>query len=556
MVTDNLSAAWAHSLEILAETVGPATISLMRRARPLANIEGTILVAVPDSFVQNRIETHALATLIPTLSELMGRDIRIHFTVDPLSIPDTPITEAPVSTISTSTHSVATHSTETREEPPYATEGTHPSDLASRHGDSGQAQPHATQLGASSSPHQGHAPYEAGHATVASSPETDEVPVITFPPALQDSAAATLPGPDGGEYTTSLTIDRNTTNLNPKYTFDTFVMGPSNRFAHATAFQVAESPGQGYYNPLFMYGDSGLGKTHLLHAIGHYALTLYPHLKVRYVNSEEFTNDFINSIREGHIEEFQRRYRQVDLLLIDDIQFIGGKEQTMEEFFHTFNSLYNLNKQIVMTSDLPPAKLSGIEDRLRSRFAMGLMADIQAPDLETRIAILQKKAQAEDLVVNPDVLDYIASRISANVRELEGALLRVTAYAQISQQEITTDLAAVVLKHVISDPNDSEITANLIMAQTANYFGFTVEQLCSSERARALVEARQIAMYLCRDLTDLSLPKIGEAFGGRDHTTVIHAHKKIQQQMPNKKETYTHVTELTNRIKQAARNSG
>lgn len=526
MISDNLSAAWAHSLEILAETVGPATISLMRRARPLANIEGTILVAVPDNFVQNRIETHALATLIPTLSELMGREIRIHFTVDPLSIPaDTPIADA------LSTHPPA------EEEPARASQ-------------------HYTPLTHASSASAQHSPVgsETSRAP-ASSAETDEMPIITFPPALQQTPGAILPGPESGEYT-SLTIDRNTTNLNPKYTFDTFVMGPSNRFAHATAFQVAESPGQGYYNPLFMYGDSGLGKTHLLHAIGHYALTLYPHLKVRYVNSEEFTNDFINSIREGHIEEFQRRYRQVDLLLIDDIQFIGGKEQTMEEFFHTFNSLYNLNKQIVMTSDLPPAKLSGIEDRLRSRFAMGLMADIQAPDLETRIAILQKKAQAEDLVVNPDVLDYIASRISANVRELEGALLRVTAYAQISQQEITTDLAAVVLKHVISDPNDSEITANLIMAQTANYFGFTVEQLCSSERARALVEARQIAMYLCRDLTDLSLPKIGEAFGGRDHTTVIHAHKKIQQQMPNKKETYTHVTELTNRIKQAARNSG
>lgn len=540
MVSDNLSAAWAHSLEILAETIGPATISLMRRARPLANIEGTILVAVPDTFVQNRIETHALATLIPTLSELMGREIRIHFTVDPLSIPDTPV--------------------ETPDDPPH-TSHAYAADSSSEgpasHGDTSHALPHPSLPNTSSvGTHHGGTSYEAGHGAGASSPETDEVPVVTVPPALQDSSAAVLPGSDSGEHVTSLTIDRNTTNLNPKYTFDTFVMGPSNRFAHATAFQVAESPGQGYYNPLFMYGDSGLGKTHLLHAIGHYALTLYPHLKVRYVNSEEFTNDFINSIREGHIEEFQRRYRQVDLLLIDDIQFIGGKEQTMEEFFHTFNSLYNLNKQIVMTSDLPPAKLSGIEDRLRSRFAMGLMADIQAPDLETRIAILQKKAQAEDLVVNPDVLDYIASRISANVRELEGALLRVTAYAQISQQEITTDLAAVVLKHVISDPNDSEITANLIMAQTANYFGFTVEQLCSSERARALVEARQIAMYLCRDLTDLSLPKIGEAFGGRDHTTVIHAHKKIQQQMPNKKETYTHVTELTNRIKQAARNSG
>lgn len=505
MATDNLDAKWANALTLIAPTLGSATMGQLRRARPLATIEGTILVAVPDAFVQNRIENYALPSLIDALSQLFGRDINIHFTVDPQSIPEpTPLPEAPMP------------STET------------------------------AQTAASS----------ASQSPTTEYPTNSATPPNTTPAA---SSVGITPGEAHGETfereTQLLTIDRNTTNLNPKYTFDTYVMGPSNRFAHATAFQVAEDPGQGFYNPLFIYGDSGLGKTHLLHAIGNYALTLYPHLKVRYVNSEEFTNDFINSIRDHRIEEFQRRYRQVDILLIDDIQFLDGKEQTMEEFFHTFNSLYNLNKQIVLTSDLPPAKLQGIEDRLRSRFAMGLTADIQAPDLETRIAILQKKAHAESLVVNPSVLEYIASRISSNVRELEGALLRVTAYAQITQQDADVALAEVVLKNVISEPGDAEITANLIMAQTAAYFSYTVEQLASAERSRPLVEARQSAMYLCRELTNLSLPQIGEAFGGRDHSTVLHAHKKIASLLSSKKETYNNITELTSRIKQAARNA-
>jgi chromosomal replication initiator protein len=340
--------------------------------------------------------------------------------------------------------------------------------------------------------------------------------------------------------------------LNPKYVFETFVTGSSNRFAHAAAFAVAEAPAKAY-NPLFIYGDSGLGKTHLLHAIGHYAQSLYPAVRVRYVNSEEFTNDFINSISEGKAGAFQRRYREVDVLLIDDIQFLQGKEQTMEEFFHTFNSLHNANKQVVITSDLPPKQLNGFEDRMRTRFESGLITDVQPPDLETRIAILRKKASREHLEAPDDVLEYIASRITTNIRELEGALIRVTAFANLNRQHVDMALAEIVLKDLIADDGSAEITATLVIGQTAMYFGLTIEDICGSSRSRVLVTARQIAMYLCRELTDLSLPKIGQAFGGRDHTTVMHANRKIRELMAERRSIYNQVTELTSRIRQHAR---
>ncbi len=342
--------------------------------------------------------------------------------------------------------------------------------------------------------------------------------------------------------------------LNPKYTFETFVIGPSNRFAHAAARAVAEAPAKAY-NPLFIYGGSGLGKTHLLHAIGHYSRNLYPGVRVRYVNSEEFTNDFINSIRDDKAENFQRRYRNVDVLLVDDIQFLGGKEQTVEEFFHTFNTLHNDNKQVVITSDTPPKKLQGFEERLVSRFEWGLLTDVQPPDLETRIAILRKKAQAENLQSSDEVLSYIASRISTNIRELEGALIRVTAFANLNRQPVELALAEQVLRDLVSDTEGGEITPALIMHETSEYFTVTVDALCSADRSRVLVTARQIAMYLCRELTDLSLPKIGQAFGGRDHTTVMHAYRKIAEQMAEKRATFNQVTELTNRIKHSARST-
>ncbi|WP_298458933.1 chromosomal replication initiator protein DnaA [uncultured Cellulomonas sp.] len=340
--------------------------------------------------------------------------------------------------------------------------------------------------------------------------------------------------------------------LNPKYLFETFVIGSSNRFAHAAAVAVAEAPAKAY-NPLFIYGDSGLGKTHLLHAIGHYAHNLYPGVRVRYVNSEEFTNDFINSIRDDKAGAFQRRYREVDVLLVDDIQFLQGKEQTMEEFFHTFNTLHNANKQVVITSDLPPKQLNGFEDRMRSRFEWGLITDVQPPDLETRIAILRKKAGSERLQAPDDVLEYIASKISTNIRELEGALIRVTAFANLNRQQVDKALAEIVLKDLITDENAEEITASAVIGQTAAYFGLTIDDLCGSSRSRVLVTARQIAMYLCRELTDMSLPKIGQAFGGRDHTTVMHANRKIREQMAERRSTYNQVTELTSRIKQQHR---
>ena len=341
-----------------------------------------------------------------------------------------------------------------------------------------------------------------------------------------------------------------TARLNPKYLFDTFVIGASNRFAHAAAVAVAEAPAKAY-NPLFIYGESGLGKTHLLHAIGHYARSLYPGTRVRYVSSEEFTNEFINSIRDGKADAFRKRYRDMDILLVDDIQFLASKESTQEEFFHTFNTLHNANKQIVLSSDRPPKQLVTLEDRLRNRFEWGLITDVQPPELETRIAILRKKAVQEQLNAPPEVLEFIASRISRNIRELEGALIRVTAFASLNRQPVDLQLTEIVLKDLIPGGEDSlpEISGPAIMAETASYFGLDVEDLSGSSRSRVLVTARQIAMYLCRELTDLSLPKIGALFGGRDHTTVMHADRKIRSLMAERRSIYNQVTELTNRIK-------
>ncbi len=350
-------------------------------------------------------------------------------------------------------------------------------------------------------------------------------------------------------FTASGSEQYETSRLNPRYTFDTFVIGSSNRFAHAAANAVAEAPAKAY-NPLFIYGDSGLGKTHLLHAIGHYAQRLYSGIRVRYVNSEEFTNDFINSIRDDEGASFKHLYRNVDILLLDDIQFLADKERTVEEFFHTFNTLYNNNKQVVITSDLPPKRLSGFEERLRSRFELGLITDIQPPELETRIAILRKKATAENFSCPDDVLEYIGSKISSNIRELEGALIRVTAYAALNKQAVDLALAEQVMRDLISDDHAQEITADQIINATADYFMFSVDELISKSRNRKLVNARQIAMYLLRELTEMSLPKIGQALGGRDHTTVMYAERKIRELMAERRAVFNQVTELTNKIKQ------
>src|SRR5215467_4637375 len=379
-------------------------------------------------------------------------------------------------------------------------------------------------------------PHEAPESMNGSLDMSTDLHVASSPGPLHEA-----PRPGTGE-----------TRLNPKYVFESFVIGSSNRFPHAAAVAVAEAPGKAY-NPLLVYGDSGLGKTHLLHAIGHYVRSLYNGARVRYVSSEEFTNEFINAIRDDRQDRFKRRYRDVDVLLIDDIQFLEGKTQTQEEFFHTFNALHNANKQIVLTSDRAPKRLEALEDRLRNRFEWGLITDVQPPDLETRIAILRKKAAMDRLSAPADVLEFIASKIQTNIRELEGALIRVTAFANLNRQEVDMTLAEIVLKDLIPEGGEPEITAGLIIAQTAAYFGLSIDELTGPSRGRHLVMARQIAMYLCRELTDLSLPKIGAQFGNRDHTTVMYADRKINQLLAERRAVFNKVSELTNRVKMQAR---
>ncbi|KOA20310.1 chromosomal replication initiator protein DnaA [Clostridium homopropionicum DSM 5847] len=341
--------------------------------------------------------------------------------------------------------------------------------------------------------------------------------------------------------------DEMSSTLNPKYTFNSFVIGNSNRFAHAASLAVAEAPAKAY-NPLFIYGGVGLGKTHLMHAIGHYILQNNPKAKVVYVSSEKFTNELINSIKDDKNVDFRNKYRHVDVLLIDDIQFIAGKERTQEEFFHTFNDLHSADKQIILSSDRPPKEIPTLEDRLRSRFEWGLIADIQPPDFETRIAILKKKADVENLNIPNEVMVYIANKIKSNIRELEGALIRIVAYSSLTNKDVSVDLAAEALKDIISNEQNKQVTINLIQDVVSNYFNLKVEELKSSRRTRNIAFPRQIAMYLSRKLTDMSLPKIGEEFGGRDHTTVIHAYEKISNGLKKDEQLKNVITDLTKKI--------
>ncbi|UUZ44853.1 chromosomal replication initiator protein DnaA [Janibacter limosus] len=497
----DFSEVWRTTLESLdADGVPVTRRAFLSMARLVGLLDDTALIAVPDDFSKNFVEQRLRRHVTQALSDQLGRPIRLAVTVDPDPADGDSI-------------------------PP--TEGPDP--------DGPEPQPVA--LG-NDTPRR---PRPQGLSSTLPVEDRDDGLVDEDPEPVPVRSRRGRPEPEQVELT----------RLNPKYIFDTFVIGASNRFAHAAAVAVAEAPAKAY-NPLFIYGESGLGKTHLLHAIGHYARSLYPHVKVRYVNSEEFTNDFINSIHDDKAANFQRRYRDVDVLLIDDIQFLRGKMQTREEFFHTFNTLHNANKQVVITSDVPPKLLSGFEERMRSRFEWGLLTDVQPPDLETRIAILRKKAIQEKLSVPADVPEFIASRISTNIRELEGALIRVTAFASLNRQPVDIGLAQIVLKDLIPNEQSSEISSATIMAQTADYFGLSIEDLQSASRTRLLVTARQIAMYLCRELTDMSLPKIGEQFGGRDHTTVMHAERKIRELMGERRAIYNRVTELTNRIKQQA----
>ena len=368
-------------------------------------------------------------------------------------------------------------------------------------------------------------------------PVSVEVAIEPEPVPFEDSDPATGPVVTSGD-----------SRLNPKYSFDSFVTGGSNRFAHAAAFAVAEAPAEAY-NPLFIYGSSGLGKTHLLHAIGHYAIHLKPRIKVRYVSSEEFTNDFINAIQNNKTAEFQAQYRDVDILLVDDIQFLQGKDQTQEAFFHTFNTLHDHNKQVVITSDLRPKQLEGFEERMLSRFEWGLITDIQAPEFETRVAILRKKAAIERIEVPDEVVEYMATRISSNIRELEGTLIRVTAFANLNRSPIDMDLVQVVLKDTIAIAEGANISPLSIISATAEYYKLSVDEITGSGRQQAVALARQIAMHICRELTDLSLPKIGAHFGNRDHTTVMYATKKISAQMRERRYIYNQVSEIIQKIK-------
>ncbi len=541
MSETDLADVWARSLDGLADLqIKPHQRAWLKLTRPLGLVENTALIATPNEFVKEQLETRLRALVTHALSAELGRSIQLAVTVDPVSAASpVPPDFAPAET---------GHDLEPRP-------GGLGYDGAAHGGPVHGGLPHDTDehpvLAAPSSPAGTPLDGALGGIPPHAPPAADGTRLMPRPGDDGQGPAAPRPEPHAAPvpYAASRPAGAR---LNPKYTFETFVIGSSNRFAHAAAVAVAEAPAKAY-NPLFVYGDSGLGKTHLLHAIGHYAQTLYTGVKVRYVSSEEFTNDFINMIRDGKQDGFRRRYRDVDVLLVDDIQFLENKEGTQEEFFHTFNTLHNASKQIVISSDRAPKRLVTLEDRLRSRFEWGLLTDVQPPELETRIAILRRKAIQEGLNAPPEVLEYIASRISTNIRELEGALIRVTAFASLNRQSVDLQLAEIVLKDLIPEAQGPQITIATIMGQTASYFGLSMEDLSGTSRSRVLVTARHIAMYLCRELTDLSLPKIGQQFGGRDHTTVMNADRKIRSLMAERRSIYNQVTELTNRIKQQAR---
>ena len=553
---DAANTKWLSALEVLSSSgeLGQGKMSMIRMTH-LIDVDGTLVLVVGSAFAKDIVE-QARAPISAAITQVWGRPMPMEVTVDTSSeasrAPMPPVAPEPVNL---TTVAPAPASSPSSSVPPQPSGPSTASAVSAA-----PAAPTMPAYGehlAEPSPYSASAPSPMphSHASAASAPSTmsGSLPTRSTHPVTYS------PGGTGPQNPTGLltpTAAHDVSQLNPRYTFDTYVTGSSNRFAHATALAVAEAPARAY-NPLFIYGGSGLGKTHLLHAIGHYAQTLNPGIRVKYVNSEVFVSDFIACVRDGNqddgrMEGFKRRYREVDILLVDDIQFLQGKESTLEEFFHTFNSLHSSGKQVVLTSDQPPKALGGLDERLRSRFEWGLLADVQPPDLETRIAILSRKGTAEGLDLPFDVLEYIASRITTNIRELEGALIRVTAFASLNKQPVDQTLAEMVLKDIISDPEGQEITTSLIMAQTADYFGITIDDLCSANRSRTMVSARHIAMYLCRELTDLSLPKIGREFGGRDHTTVMSADKKIRTLMAERRSTFNQVTELTSRIKQAA----
>ncbi|CAM5455285.1 Chromosomal replication initiator protein DnaA OS=Kitasatospora aureofaciens OX=1894 GN=dnaA PE=3 SV=1 [Kitasatospora aureofaciens] len=593
-VNSDLVPVWARVVERLVSDpdVGEMDKQWVQRTQPMWMMHDTALLATPNERAKQVLEGRLLPQLTDALSRELSRPVRIAVMVDANAVPTAPVAQPPAEPYPGPAEEDQGYGDQGYQQQPYEQDYERP-----RYDTGGYEHRPAPYGGQPAQPWSGYqepqAPYHepeeperrpaprplpsppsttqgdlfggaygpgpgeqprtgAGRRGHGSRPAGGRPAEKAAPErSTERPAVPGVPAPPGAPPAGGSRKDEPAARLNPKYLFDTFVIGASNRFAHAAAVAVAEAPAKAY-NPLFIYGESGLGKTHLLHAIGHYSRSLFPGTRVRYVSSEEFTNEFINSIRDGKADTFRRRYRDMDILLVDDVQFLASKESTQEEFFHTFNTLHNANKQIVLSSDRPPKLLTTLEDRLRNRFEWGLITDVTPPELETRIAILRKKAIQEQLNAPADVLEFIASRITRNIRELEGALIRVTAFANLNRAPVDLELAGIVLKDLIPGGDEDagpEITAQVIMQQTAAYFGLGVDDLCGSSRSRVLVTARQIAMYLCRELTDLSLPKIGAQFGGRDHTTVMHADRKIRSLMAERRSIYNQVTELTNRIK-------
>jgi chromosomal replication initiator protein len=479
---------WEQALDLISQQVNEGTYRIwFEPTIGLGFNDGAYSVGVASEFARDWIDTRFRALMADAVSQVIGEPVAFNIVVSPAL-----------------TRAVSADEAGRDRDPADARglPGTSASQLHSNHG--------------------------KGRHAAASGPTP---PVITVAPTPDDRTPAVA-------------------GLMGKYTFDNFVIGSSNRFAHAAALAAAETPGT-QYNPLFIYGGVGLGKTHLLQAIGNYALRNHPRMKVRYVTLETFTNDFINSLRDDSIEGFKNRYRTIDVLLIDDVQFLQKKEQTQEEFFHTFNALYDAQKQIVITSDRHPKGLVTLEDRLVSRFEWGLITDIQPPDLETRVAILRKKVRSDGILLADDeVLMLIASRVPTNIRELEGCLTRVVAYSSVTKHPIDVDLAREVLKD-IPETSTTRVTIDLILSAVAESTGVSLTEITGDKRSRAIVESRHLAMYLARELTDASLPKIGERIGNRDHTTVLHAVEKIAKLMQEDREMYNRVQRLTNRVKSA-----
>lgn len=560
-MTESLQARWAHLLSILSSdpNVTARQRGFVNLARPQGLMGSSrLIIEVPNKLTRAVFEEQITAPFRAALHEAFGPTTTALFDVNETMVPiesagqdvNEPEQAAPVEPATVAAHQVPAEPSDYPGGAPYA-EPTHREAPAGSRAFEYYTEPHP---GPDSEAH-----VPADERVTRPSLQTLEAERTAFHTAHHEAPveAPTAPAAPPHEDPENAPTWDSSARLNPNYTFDTFVIGQSNRFAHASAFAVAEQPGI-VYNPLFIYGGSGLGKTHLLHAIGHYTKYLYPNLRVRYVNSEEFTNDFINSIRDDEGSSFKQIYRNVDVLLIDDIQFLAGKEATMEEFFHTFNALYNHQKQIVITSDLPPKQLTGFAERMRSRFGSGLNVDVQPPELETRIAILRKKAQSEILPVRDDVMEYIASHVTANIRELEGALIRASAAASMKKppEPITLAEAETYLKDLLSDTGGAEITSALVLSTVAKYFDVSIEDMQSKSRTRTLTNARQVAMYLLRELTEMSLPRIGNDLGGRDHTTVMHAVRKVSAQMAERQTIFNQVTELTNLIRQEQRAAG